>query len=568
MIEQDVAKKHVADAVVKYVHGRTLRPTMNAGEARDLIRAYLRAAGLREDSYGNFKNPSDPNERYHFSRQRVQLQRKHGRQWSNVRSYSPTGMARKIVISSSKTVGDSSLEDRFRSKVKAEGARRKKAKRTAAEGKVAAKAKEIAQKAFAMNEPELAVKVGSGVVMPSSQVAHAKDRIQQLTRKWTEHLLAGGAAPLDSAFATVDSPPVLPVFLPYEYTWSETVNGVTYSVHVENAEKGTANVSIGGYGRFSVDPRTHRMLVPDYETSGDASISARVVWDEDGKQMVGVMFMITALNQKRGAGSRVMELWCRMMRGYGVSAWIGEAVGPEGMKFLRALERKGKIKILGGDSKNLVMTCRGKCRSIASNSSRRKSSRKNGGSGPSSYLVEMMQWEGLEQLEDRKQRVADLDVAVRIALDFAKCRPRPSKAKVFVTAMSRAKKLGKAMVLVGDKAGWAMSDSSGIEDPVIGGQVAGELAKINHPAGSQVGPVQPLPEGFEGFEYFQPNPVEDPYVYHVTFYNRLSSISDRGLVPVGGAQGSTLGRGGYAGHSQGKVFLTELEGVPFWYGGM
>ena len=64
------------------------------------------------------------------------------------------------------------------------------------------------------------------------------------------------------------------------------------------------------------------------------------------------------------------------------------------------------------------------------------------------------------------------------------------------------------------------------------------------------------------------NPVRTPtYSYHVTFYNRLETIANRGLVPVESMRpgASSLGRGGYAGGSAGKVFLTERAGVDFWY---
>jgi hypothetical protein len=63
------------------------------------------------------------------------------------------------------------------------------------------------------------------------------------------------------------------------------------------------------------------------------------------------------------------------------------------------------------------------------------------------------------------------------------------------------------------------------------------------------------------------NPINSPeYAYHVTFHNRLATIADRGLLPIAGMQGSALGKGGYAGHSNGKLFLTEEAGAEYWYG--
>jgi len=52
------------------------------------------------------------------------------------------------------------------------------------------------------------------------------------------------------------------------------------------------------------------------------------------------------------------------------------------------------------------------------------------------------------------------------------------------------------------------------------------------------------------------------WVYHLTYFNNLDSIESVGLIPT---FGGALGRGGYAEHSAGKLFVTSKEGIPFWY---
>lgn len=52
------------------------------------------------------------------------------------------------------------------------------------------------------------------------------------------------------------------------------------------------------------------------------------------------------------------------------------------------------------------------------------------------------------------------------------------------------------------------------------------------------------------------------WIYHLTYYNNLPSIESMGLVPTAGG---ALGRGGYAGHSTGRLFMTEEGGIPYWY---
>ena len=56
-------------------------------------------------------------------------------------------------------------------------------------------------------------------------------------------------------------------------------------------------------------------------------------------------------------------------------------------------------------------------------------------------------------------------------------------------------------------------------------------------------------------------PDEGPAtLYHVTYLYNLPSIQKHGLVPGSGQ----VFAGGYAGHSTGKLFLTDLDGVSFW----
>jgi len=55
------------------------------------------------------------------------------------------------------------------------------------------------------------------------------------------------------------------------------------------------------------------------------------------------------------------------------------------------------------------------------------------------------------------------------------------------------------------------------------------------------------------------------YLYHVTYYGKLSHIAERGLVPSGSAGLGAQIQQGYDYHSRGKTFLTTLDGVFFWH---
>jgi len=55
--------------------------------------------------------------------------------------------------------------------------------------------------------------------------------------------------------------------------------------------------------------------------------------------------------------------------------------------------------------------------------------------------------------------------------------------------------------------------------------------------------------------------INDP-LYHVTYFNRLGGISEAGLRP---GMARSIGAGGYDAHSKKGVFLTEDDGVSFWF---
>lgn len=52
------------------------------------------------------------------------------------------------------------------------------------------------------------------------------------------------------------------------------------------------------------------------------------------------------------------------------------------------------------------------------------------------------------------------------------------------------------------------------------------------------------------------------WLYHVTYFNRLENISKRGLVPN---SARSIGGGAYDTHAAKGIFLSEKDGVDFWY---
>jgi hypothetical protein len=567
----------VAQAVVQYAHKYKLRPNMKSDEAKALIRAYLRAMGLREDQYGNFKDPEIPAERVHFKTQRVHHQQKTRGGWSSVNAYKPVDWARSIVRRSAEAAGDTDLAEKFAAGQKAAKKRGEAAKQRAVREKLKDQARKLAQKQFGMEHPDVAQRIGTGKLYTGPKFEEMKAQVDTLTEHWLDRIQQGEVPKDDSAFASIDRPPLMPVFFNgYDYDWVERIDGHEYSVHIQYGQPDTAIVTIGAHGQFAVDPATHRMFIPNYPLTGDAQVTGRVMWD--GDELAGVLFMVTSLNKQKGAGTRVMQLWCRLMQGYGIEAWIAEAVGDEGMAFIKALERKKKLAVLGGTPANLIVGClkpmlkKGPAPKRLAAPKPTSKPRRTKRPGPTSYLVEMMQWDKPKdgnQIEDRKQRVKRGDEAVRIALDFMKARLAPENAKVFITPMKGKMKLRQPAVALGARDGWYATNVAALEEAeqrtLHDG--ANELRK----ALSASRPARPdapvLPEGMEGFDYFH-NPIyreNPPWADKllVKDWDKIRKVARKHKMPMPVREGQAknfaeLGCGHY-----GCVYGTKRDDVVF-----
>jgi len=53
---------------------------------------------------------------------------------------------------------------------------------------------------------------------------------------------------------------------------------------------------------------------------------------------------------------------------------------------------------------------------------------------------------------------------------------------------------------------------------------------------------------------------EADFLYHTTYIKNIDNIADNGLEATGESQFG----GGYAGHSQGRIFFTEQSGLSYW----
>lgn len=347
-----------AQAVLEYVKRFNVPAKPNVDESEGVIKVWLRAIGWKEDNWGNFLEPGEPKIRYHFKKTQLNKQRKDDRgDWVNSSYTSSIDSALSLIVSAAGVIGDQEVVAKY---AKSKGKRREQKQsraESAEEKRQRSEATSWAWKEYASQRRGFAEKMLQGKAK-DEEVLKAREEFTPMQAKWLQVVKDGKTPEDDQQFATADSPPVLPVLGTAEYKWTETVDGVEYSVKIESVEKNVAEISIGGdiqsHG-IGVSAITHAIRVLDSDAKGDSYIAGKISYRDDRYQ--AALFMIMSGSKQKGAGSRALSIWCRLMSGYGVKAWVAEAVGVEGEAFLLALEKKGKLKIHVRQGPNWALEC-------------------------------------------------------------------------------------------------------------------------------------------------------------------------------------------------------------------
>jgi len=337
-----------AEAVGADRHG------LNTKTATFVVQEWLRGRGLEEDRWGNFIDPSAPDDRWHFKERVVNRQTKLHGEWRNRASNLLLEAADNLITKAADALGRTEALEAARARKGQRGAAREKRATKAERQAMEDRAHQLATKAVAA---QYRVEV-LGALLGKLPV----DRQRELGQEQKQHydrilqLLESGTELSEDGIVTVDYPPVLPLKMKLRYVWTETVDGVAYTVMVDH-KAGVARVVIGsvGMGSMFADPVTHQALVQDWEAEGDA-VAIGQVRIQDGA-VAAALFLMVSHTKQRGAGSRILSLWCRMMSGYDVEHWLAEAVGDQGEAFLRALERRGAIKLEGRRGSYWLVRC-------------------------------------------------------------------------------------------------------------------------------------------------------------------------------------------------------------------
>ena len=347
----------VAQSVIaRYESQRSKK--LNSASGRSILEAWLSARSMERDRYGNFKSPNNPNRRYHFTKQRMQVQGRYDDGgWHNIDTHSLVEAATNIVIKAAMAAGEEKiLASLTGQKDKRKEQKKKQATKAEDERADAAELKLVA-KVISCEMPEEFMKVYDG-----GKASPEFERRYSDLRASMKALRRLGKVPKDQNLFDTKNPPIAPLAMDVDAEWVEDMRGVSYTVMVKHKAKNTATIEIGrssssGLG-MGVDAVTRSMDMSwGGERAGDAYISGRI---SRGPHMpVAVLFLVMSHEKQKGAGGRVLDLWCRMMDAYGALLWGAEAVGEEGRAFILAKIAAGRLELVEDKPPHMVLRCVG-----------------------------------------------------------------------------------------------------------------------------------------------------------------------------------------------------------------
>lgn len=219
----------------------------------------------------------------------------------------------------------------------------------------------------------LALKVAAATDDIAKRVAlkhEARSTLDQLAAALKERVraqvAAAGFPKRDEWLVSLDQPPWLPLIVPVTYQWVERISDSAVAVRVQHVRPGYASVLIFAIrepGHMAIDPtREGAMpLVPWWKPEeiplsyGD--ITGDLIVTNEGRLLPRMFTIGVAGEKRRGSGTWLMNVWCRLVRGYGVHGFVARKPRTEGRPFLHALANKGVINLLSTEGDEWIAAC-------------------------------------------------------------------------------------------------------------------------------------------------------------------------------------------------------------------
>lgn len=140
-------------------------------------------------------------------------------------------------------------------------------------------------------------------------------------------------------------------------SWDEELYGKIYTIELKSLGDMCMSVVIGSTNSI-VSPTINYSMSYDFaKKQGDAFLQGVICYEQKSGNVFGIVKNIMTSKEGSRGGLTVSKIWCDFMKKLGVEGWIGDYVTEGGEKFINALVKNGRVKVIGKQGSKYLLSC-------------------------------------------------------------------------------------------------------------------------------------------------------------------------------------------------------------------
>lgn len=141
------------------------------------------------------------------------------------------------------------------------------------------------------------------------------------------------------------------------FMWEEELYGKTYTIEFKALGDKCMSLSIGSTNSIMSPNVDYSQSYDLKKKEGDAFLQGMICYDQKSEKMMGVVKNIMTSKEVSRGGLTVSKIWCDVMKKLGIERWIGDYVTEGGEKFIEALVKNGRVKVIGKQGSKYLLSC-------------------------------------------------------------------------------------------------------------------------------------------------------------------------------------------------------------------
>lgn len=141
------------------------------------------------------------------------------------------------------------------------------------------------------------------------------------------------------------------------FTWEEEIYGKIYTIEMKSLGGNCMTLNIGSTNSVIIPTHEYSQSYDFKKRSGDAFLQAVICYDEKSGNIMGSVKNIFTTEKNSRGGLTVSKIWCDVTKKLGMERWIADYVTEGGNKFIQALVKNGRVKVLAIHGSKYILSC-------------------------------------------------------------------------------------------------------------------------------------------------------------------------------------------------------------------